>query len=448
MHAGSGLGAVAAGWAQMSLTREPDLFVGRDYLAENTASLHLTPRGTIMPTADVSTRVANSVQVSIGRRALCETSKGDRVTYRKFASFAIAATTVAVGALVGNSTPHALAETIENGVPEPTVQQIEDSAAKRTALALADSAWKSTLQTNLVSTQPADLQALTSKVTDTAYTTSVVGWNGDVLSLKGLPSSTGSLLTVRLAHSSMVTAFKSGVDPLVAAVRDDDNAPRTITAYAKTGETVTLSADAIPTRPVLMVGIDVRKAQAVGIEMMNDILAPGPAAPSTQTTVDTTRINEIRVHNDHENWWRGDAEMFTIVAGVGKTNQKPLAKVVNMPFLNDEDVTYRPNLTLIFWDQWYYDLADMLMFESDGDTNYSALATAINGAIAALCERCSKYAPIAQAVINAIPTQWWTDDPDHVEQWYSLQKASSGQVFGASNNGWMRVSPVPVDVND
>ncbi|MFJ8852930.1 DUF3103 family protein [Streptomyces sp. NPDC102437] len=51
---------------------------------------------------------------------------------------------------------------------------------------------------------------------------------------------------------------------------------------------------------------------------------------------------------------------------------------------------------------------------------------------------------MVDALLDAIPANWWTDDPDYVESWYTLAKSSSGRRNGATGNGWMTVSPYHV----
>lgn len=98
----------------------------------------------------------------------------------------------------------------------------------------------------------------------------------------------------------------------------------------------------------------------------------------------------------------------------------------------------------LWWNQFKYDAADVILGEDDGGTNYLQLALALTKAIAEVCDKCAAYVPVADAIFNAMPTSWWTDDPDHVEQWYTIQKSTTGQRFGASGNGWMKLSPLMV----
>ncbi|MEU3184422.1 DUF3103 family protein [Streptomyces sp. NPDC006923] len=54
------------------------------------------------------------------------------------------------------------------------------------------------------------------------------------------------------------------------------------------------------------------------------------------------------------------------------------------------------------------------------------------------------YRPLADALPAAIPTSWWTDDPDYVDSWYTPAQSDSGRRDGAAGNGWMTVEPYVV----
>ena len=55
------------------------------------------------------------------------------------------------------------------------------------------------------------------------------------------------------------------------------------------------------------------------------------------------------------------------------------------------------------------------------------------------------YQPLVSAILNAIPTSWYTDDPDYVDSWYTLSTSSSGRLYGAAGNGWLDVVPYFVE---
>jgi hypothetical protein len=68
------------------------------------------------------------------------------------------------------------------------------------------------------------------------------------------------------------------------------------------------------------------------------------------------------------------------------------------------------------------------------------LAQAIATALLTIADL-GAYAPLVDAILAAIPTAWYTDDPDYVDSWYTLSTASTGRLNGAAANGWMDVSP-------
>ncbi|TDV56588.1 Protein of unknown function (DUF3103) [Actinophytocola oryzae] len=55
------------------------------------------------------------------------------------------------------------------------------------------------------------------------------------------------------------------------------------------------------------------------------------------------------------------------------------------------------------------------------------------------------YVPIVDAVLGALPSSWWTDDPDYVDSGYTLSTTSTGRVNGAAANGWLDLAPYWVE---
>lgn len=345
---------------------------------------------------------------------------------------------------------------VEEQAPAVTVASVQDDLARKTAGSLRSTAWRTALVQAALTGRPVDLESTATRLGAPAELRSaVVDGNGKVLGAKGLPATTGDLLTLRLADPLMAEALKSGVEPLVATPADDDATTR-VTAYDSAGRVHALSTSELPARPVLMVDIDVQKAMDAGTEQVNQTLAlagfapQAPADMATEASVDTTKIVEVRVSNDHDPWFKGDSEIFTVVGGIapvpGKPEEgKPIASVVKMPYLNTEKKTYYPNQILIYWNQYKFNAVDAIMWEDDGGTNYQALATELNKGLALLVKKYTAYAPVVEAIIKAMPSKWWTDDPDHVEQWYTIQKQTNGKINGASGNGWMKVVPFAVD---
>ncbi|WP_327277584.1 DUF3103 domain-containing protein [Streptomyces sp. NBC_01224] len=344
-------------------------------------------------------------------------------------------------------------ETAETATtPASSVSGIEDATALALARSLADPAWKRQVRTAAVAADSVDLRALTSGSTTAAgksLAAEMATADQGVAAAKGLGSDVGSLLRLGLADASMKTGLTAGTAPLVAAAPSDDAA--TFTAYDSRGTAHELAVDTVPDRPVYLVDIDGAKAVTAGLKVVNEVLesegldVPVPAAevragaPLAATGIDTTLINSVRISDVKEPGIKGDAEIFTLVTGFGKDG-KPRVDTVEMPYLNKAATTYYPNQVLVNWSNYKYSMADAVMMEDDGDTNYQALAKAIVSVLLTITDQ-GAYIPLADALLDAVPTSWWTDDPDYVDSWYTLAKTTSGTRNGAAANGWMNVSP-------
>ncbi|MGW2653375.1 DUF3103 family protein [Streptomyces sp. NPDC001478] len=335
------------------------------------------------------------------------------------------------------------------------VAGIEDATAHALAGSLADAAWRRQVGTAVLAQDAVGLRALTAgsaTATGRSLAAGVAAADRDAAAAKGLGAGAGSLLRVRLADPSMEARLAGGEAPWVAAAPSDDDGAA-ITAYDASGTAHALSADAVPDRPVLVVDVDGTKAVSEGLKVVNKALearglaVPAPAAEvgtasASATGIDTTLINLVRVSDVKEPWIKGDAEIFTLVTGFG-TDGKPRVDTVEMPYLNDEDTTYYPNQVLVNWSNYKYNLADAVMMEDDGDTNYQALAKALVSVLLTITDQ-GVYIPLADALLDALPTSWWTDDPDYVDSWYTLARTTSGTRNGAAANGWINVSPYHV----
>jgi hypothetical protein len=81
------------------------------------------------------------------------------------------------------------------------------------------------------------------------------------------------------------------------------------------------------------------------------------------------------------------------------------------------------------------------MMEDDGDTNDQQFAQAIaEDALLAFTDN-GACQPLVDAILNAIPSAWYTNDPDYVDSWYTMSTSSSGRLVGAAGNGTMTVEP-------
>ncbi|WP_351231925.1 DUF3103 family protein [Streptomyces sp. NPDC002133] len=328
-----------------------------------------------------------------------------------------------------------------------TVSRIENEAARSIATSLTDPVLRSRIRTAALSfdeVDPAALAARTGTLTGKALGSRLRDADRRIAQAKGLDGTAGSLLRVRLGADSMREALSRGAEPLVvAASSDDDDA--TVTAYDARGRAHTLDARRAPGRPVYVVDIDESKAVSAGLEVLREAFRQqNPSAPrlgAQQASAGwwATKVDSVRLSDDKEPWVKGDAEVFSLVTGFG-LDGKVRVDTVDMPYLNTDGTTYHPNQIVVNWSTYKYNLADIVMMEDDGDTNYKALAQALTAALLTIADQ-GTYIPLVNAVLDALPESWWTDDPDYVESWYTLAQGSSGRLDGASGNGWMSVSP-------
>jgi hypothetical protein len=264
--------------------------------------------------------------------------------------------------------------------------------------------------------------------------------NRTVLTAKGLPQNGTPLLTVRLADPSMVPALRRGVAPLMASSPSDDTATA-VTAYDQAANPVRLDPNRLPDRPVYLVEVDTEAAVAMGMKVLDTTLAAhGQTAPVRATAgYWATQVSSIRLNDDKEPWHKGGAEVFAISAGFGQDG-KVKVDTTEMPYLDHDGTTYYPGQLLVHFSSYKYNLADLVLMEEDGGTNYRELALALSQALLTIIDG-GAYIPLVNAILNAIPDDWWTDDPDYVDSWYTLSTATSGTLTGAAANGTMTVNP-------
>ncbi|MET9482213.1 DUF3103 family protein [Streptomyces sp. NPDC006638] len=384
-------------------------------------------------------------------------------TRRSALALALCAATVATLQGVASPTAGATPATSTSSSSSSTskVGHIEDSTARAFAESLSEGSWRTQVRTAALASDQIDLRALTGRTATragSALEPAIATADRRIAEAKGLAADTGSLLRLRLASPSMRAELASGTAPLVAAATTDDSA-ETITAYDSRGRAHTLDARRTPDRPVYVVDIDVSRAMAAGLKTLNkELTARGLTTPAKQLSTSasassptssstrsaaagfwTTRIDSVQLSNDEEPWVSGDAEVFSIVSGFG-FDGKVRVDTVDMPYLDNDGTTYYPNQILVNWSSYKYNLADVVMMEDDGDTNYQALAKALADALLTITDL-GTYIPLVNAILDAIPASWWTNDPDYVDSWYTLANTSTGRLNGARANGWLTVTP-------
>lgn len=202
---------------------------------------------------------------------------------RRTALVAALLTAVTTATAQGAVSATAEASTVRPSAAAPSaVSGIEDDVARSLAVSLADTGWRSQVRSAALSSAQVDVQALAARAatrSGKALIPEVREADRRIAAAKGLASSTGSLLRVRLGDASMREDLTGGAVPLVAAAPADD-AAETITAYDGQGRAHTLDAREVPQRPVYVVDIDVSKALAAGLGVLRAEFAKhGVATP-------------------------------------------------------------------------------------------------------------------------------------------------------------------------
>ncbi|MFG2968758.1 DUF3103 family protein [Streptomyces sp. NPDC048288] len=362
---------------------------------------------------------------------------------------------VMLSAVVGGTVQPAIAAPVRDAGDRATpfgrspVRSAEQEIARALSASLADPGWREQVRAAALGTEDVDLQALTGSTAAAQgrnLFASVSAADRRIAGLKGLPASTGSLLRVRLAAPSMRLHLNADVTPWIAVAAADDDAG-SITAYDRQGRAHSVDTARVPDRPLYILDIDVSKAHRAGLKVLRKTFADKGLTPLVNSASGAgwwaTKVTAVEVNDDQEPWFKGAAEMFSLVTGFG---QDGTARVdsVDMPYLDYDGTVYYPNQILVNWSNYKYNLADVVMMEDDDGTNYRALAQAITTALLTVTDQ-GAYIPLVNAVLSAIPDSWFTDDPDYVESWYTLARNSSGRLNGASGNGWMTVEPYFVE---
>lgn len=365
---------------------------------------------------------------------------------RRGAVISIAVSLLAVTAGLSVTAPTAAAAPRPH-TPSSAVATAEVQAARAVAGSLSDPAWRARVREAALHSEDVPVTSLAAGA-DGRLQAVLKDADRRIVAAKGLAPDVGSLLRLRLGADSMRTALASGATPWVAAASSDEDV-RTITAYDSRGHSHTLDARTAPRHPVYVIDIDGSKALSAGLEVLDKELArQGLASPAARPSASasaatagfwTTKITQVRLSDDEEPWVKGDAEIYTLVTGFGQDG-KVRVDSVDMPYLDNDGTTYSPNQILVNWSLYKYNLADAVMMEDDGNTNYQDLAKAIAAVLLTVADQ-GTYIPLVNAVLDAIPDSWWTDDPDYVDSWYTLAQGDTGTRNGARGNGWMTVQP-------
>jgi DUF3103 family protein len=286
--------------------------------------------------------------------------------------------------------------------------------------------------------------------------------DAQIVANKGLGSYTSSLLQVRLVRPE---GDASEIDwasiPVAFLPSGDEKAWGLVEAFDARGDEVLLDAKTAPGVPVLVAGIDAREETRAGVALLNDELsahrlgaghAPAKRSSALTASTETTKLDYIRLNDDQEPWVSGDAEVYALVSGIDFDAARVRIEAVDMPYLNKDGTDYRPNQILIFWEGYRFAAANVQLYEHDDNTNYQTLVQALISAVGAGLDLnypgASMIAEIANRVVAAMPSGWFSNDDDYVDSFYTLEK---GQTYtnrvGAAGNAKISLTPYTLQSN-
>lgn len=340
---------------------------------------------------------------------------------------------------IGCATSDDVASTAPASPAEASVQQtFKRSTAARAAEVLADASVRESVLAELRakgSVALADLPALSGA--------STAGLSSEAVPEAWLLDSASPSASDRL-----LVAYAPG---------GDEKTWTTITAYTLDGQRVELDAHVAPDAPVLVIETSGRLAMQKGVAEANAKLQQlglqrTPAKVASADGRWTTKLDSIRLNDDHEPWISGSAEIYAIVSSVIADNA-PDVRIVDMPYLDKDGVTYTPNQILIDWTPYAYQAANIQLFEHDDNTNYQTLVSELVSAIGALGSlagypQIQAITEIAGRIIAAMPSGWFSNDDDYVDSFYTLEKTKSYSGYqGAGRNATVTLTPYYVQPN-
>ncbi|MCP3942857.1 MAG: DUF3103 family protein [Desulfobacteraceae bacterium] len=271
---------------------------------------------------------------------------------------------------------------------------------------------------------------------------------------KGIALYANELLEVRLASSdkSDLDRFYDGEKTLFTYVPSGDEKDwKYIEAFDSQGAIYYLDPFQKPDQPVIVLGINGQQDLKAGLQMVNKSLREAGLQITTSERkgfIETTKLDYIRLKDTKEPWISGSAEIFAIINGVQPSQIEAQLSVVEMPYIEYAEQDHFPNQIVIFWDQYQYAAVNINFFEKDDNYNYQELIDNLLSATASIMIMFPESAPyaglvtLANGVVQAMPDEWFTNNDDYVDVYYTIEKGKTYTKHGgASGNATITLSP-------
>lgn len=237
-----------------------------------------------------------------------------------------------------------------------------------------------------------------------------------------------------------------------------------VKAYNLNKEVVYLDPFNAPNVPVIVVETDGFEALKIEVDFMNKELKKkglqnlmhrtGTNKRTKASNVETTKLDRIHLNDDEEPWISGAAEVYAVTSGVRGNTKEAQVNVIPMYYLDHDGTTYSPNQILLFWDDYDYQAANIQLFEKDDNHNYKDMVAVIVDGIFKITgiltevPVVSALGQIANAIIQAMPDAWFTNDDDYVDSFYTIEKNKTyTNHMGARGNAKVTLTPYTLLAN-
>ncbi|BBM85662.1 DUF3103 family protein [Candidatus Uabimicrobium amorphum] len=265
--------------------------------------------------------------------------------------------------------------------------------------------------------------------------------------VKGIENRLQEILQVRL-HATNSRASES-IDFSKVLVAYEPKGQETewkhIEAFDCDGTAHQLSVKEAPSRPVLIVELNSKADMRAGLSLLNDELRKAGLQPQKRTQnragLETGKLDYIRVNDDKEPWILGDAEMYLLVNGIDTEAQKASIISQEMPYLDKDDKDYFPNQVIVVWGNYRYRACNINVFEHDDNTNYKDIALKLIDVVGQISTEYKALFDLASEIIKAMPSNWFSNDDDYVDVFYTMENKEYKNYQGASRNAKITLRP-------
>lgn len=269
----------------------------------------------------------------------------------------------------------------------------------------------------------------------------------NIRQVKGIENRLEEILQVRLHAANSRASEKIDFSKVLVAYapKGQETEWKHIEAFDCDGSVHQLSVEEEPSQPVLVVELNSQADMRAGLSLLNEELTKAGLQPQKLTQnragLETGKLDFIRINDVKEPWILGDAEMYLLVNGIDTEANKASIISQEMPYLDDDDEDYFPNQVIVVWGNYRYRACNINVFEHDDSTNYKEIALKLIDVLGQVSTEYKALFDIASEIIKAMPSNWFTNDDDYVDVFYSMENKEYKNYPGASRNARITLRP-------